>query len=438
MRDFDLAVIGAGPGGLDAALRARELGLKVALIEKKEPGGTCLNTGCIPTKALLSSSRVLSEIKRASEYGLRADNANSEFDRILERKDEVVSRLRASAISQIQKSGLEWIAGEARFTGPKELDIHGEDQQRLTAKSILIATGSEPVGLPGLALDGRNILSSSDILELKELPTSLLIIGGGAVGVEFASFFHALGVRVTLTEMMPGLLPTEDPDCAKRLESLFQKRGMEIQTGKGDAWKGVKADKTLLAIGRRRNTHNLGLEAAGIGCKKNGAVEVSVTLETNVPGVFAIGDVIDSPQLAHVASYEGALVAENLVNKVKKTADYKAVPSCVYSDPEVASVGILTGEDVETVRIPFAAVAKAQVEGETDGFLKLSASKKTGKIMGASAIGAHVTEIIPEIVLAVRLGLTIDDILGTIHAHPTLAEVVCMAARELARRIKKA
>lgn len=457
MTDFDLAVIGAGPGGLEAALRARELGLKTALIEKKDPGGTCLNTGCIPTKTLLASTRLLSQIRRASEYGLRVRQVQVAFADLMQRKEVIVSRLREAALNQIQKSGIEWIVGTAQFLGPLELSVQGASAHRLRAASVIIATGSEPADLPSLKFDSSSILSSTDALNLKELPESLLIVGGGAVGVEFASFFHSMGVEVTLVEMLPRLLPAEDEDCARRLKALFERRGLRIltETKVQECLKGrgglkvklssreiLEAEKILVAVGRRPSTARLELEKAGVRLEKKGAIEVNEYLETTAKGVFAIGDVISSPQLAHVASYEGSLVVDNLSRKTKIRTDYRSIPSCIYSDPEVVSVGMVTSgqdaeaEDVLEVRIPFAAVGKAQIEGETEGFLKLRAYKKDGRILGACAIGARVTELIPEITLAIRLQLKVKDLCDTVHAHPTEAEIIALAAREAARRLQ--
>ncbi len=442
MSDFDLAVIGAGPGGLEAALRARELGLKTALIEKKHPGGTCLNTGCIPTKALLASA----------VHGLQPASVQIDYAAMVRRKNEIVTRLREAARNQIQKSGLEWIEGEASLAGKGEIRIKAKTSSAIHARSILIATGSEPADLPGLVLDHRHVLSSTDILELEQIPKTLLIVGAGAVGVEFASLFHALGTKVTLVEILPAILPVEDPDCAKRLETLFSRSGMRILTetkitslqiqkqvtAKLSTGEVLEVEKVLLAVGRKRVTERLGLEQAGVALKKNGSIEVNEYLETTAPGIFAIGDVIDSPQLAHVASHEGFCVAENLAGR-KMKIDYSAIPSCVYSYPEVASVGVRFAEhatELVEAKIPFAAVAKAQIEGKTDGFFKLYAWKLTGKVAGASAVGAHVTELLPEVTLAVRLGLHVREISATVHAHPTESEVISLAARELLKRLE--
>ncbi len=457
MSSFDLAVIGSGPGGLDAALHASELGLKVALIEKKQAGGTCLNTGCIPTKTLLASSRFFAQMKQAENYGLNPISPAFEWSSLMKRKNEIIDRLRSTSLQQIQKSGIEWIEGHGKLIGPRKIRIQGSDSQReIEATAILIATGSEVSSLPGLDFDGKNILSSTDALNLEKLPKSLLIAGGGAVGVEFASLFQDLGVQVTLIEMMDRLLPLEDTDCAKRLENLFSRRGIKVITGSliesydhqkhgllfrlrgGET---VEAEKILIAAGRKRCVADMGLSEAGIGLDAKGAVQVNEFFETTQPGIFAIGDIIQAPQLAHAASAEGILVAENLNASKKRILNYSAIPSCVYSRPEIASVGLNqvrkkqeTNECAE-VRIPFAGLGKNQAEGETDGFFKLFAEKNRGTVLGGAAIGSHVTELIPEVVLAVRLKLNIHDLADTIHAHPTAAEIIQIAARELIKKI---
>ncbi len=456
MNRFEVAIIGAGPGGLAAALRASELGFKTTLIDSSHPGGTCLNTGCIPTKTLLSHARLLSKMKHSQRYGIVLRDFTIDYPKWIQRKNEVVAQLRTSALASIQKSGVEWMTGKAKLTSSRAIQIDGKPQT-IEAENIVLAAGSVPSALPGFEFDHKNILSSDDILELSRVPKTLLIVGGGAVGVEFASLYQALGAKVTLVEMMERLLPNEEADSAARLEHLLSKKGIQIVTGskidkleKGS--KGLKAvlskgevvegEKILLAIGRRANTKGMGLEEAGVRMNAKGTIEVNEYLETHVKGIYAIGDVIASPQLAHVASYEGTLVVENLKRKTRRTVDYGVIPSCVYSDPEVASVGFFNtkGEDppIFQVRVPFAAVPKAQVEDETDGFLKLFVSAKEGRIVGAAGVGSHVTELIAEAALAIQHKLTVQNILETVHAHPSEAEIYSLAAREALKRLKTA
>lgn len=435
MTSYDIAIIGAGPGGMEAALAAREHGLKTVLIDKQAMGGTCLNTGCIPTKALLASSRLVSQIKRAAEFGIEIRGFHFDYKQMNAKKDEIVSFLRRQALTSIQKSGVEFIEGEAFLVSSHQIEIKGKEQ--LKAKFIIIATGSRPGSLPGMVPDGKNIISSDDALKLQAVPKSIAIVGGGAVGVEFASIFHALGSSVTIIEMMDRLIPTEDIDCAKRLEAIFSRSGIKVLTGKKIDKEAIQAEKILIAAGRQRNTNGLGLEKGGIHSEKNGMIPVNEFLETRSPGIFAIGDVIGSAQLAHVASYEGRLVIENIIGKIKQAPDYRAIPNCIYSDPEIASVGYRKKPDEDSnpnileARIPFAGLGKARVERETNGFFKLVAEKGSGKVLGASAIGSHVTELIPEAALAIRLGLTVKDIADTVHAHPTESEILQIAAQEL-------
>ncbi len=452
---YDFAVIGAGPGGLEAALRAKELGLHTVLIEKKDPGGTCLNQGCIPTKALLASSRFFSRLEQSQGFGVTVENAQFDWHALVKRKNDLVEAIRNSTFHQITKAKLDWVQGTAQLAGKRKIHVTGSEPKEIEAASILIATGSAPADLPNLTLNGQTIISSTEALALTELPQSLLIVGGGAVGVEFASLFRALGVKVTLIEMLDRLLPAEDEDCAKRLETLFSRQGIRVLTGVTVAGmekpgqhtkahlssgESLEVEKILLAVGRKRNTGELGLETAGVHSEKNGAIAVNDFFETNVPGIFAIGDCTSAPQLAHLASYAGCLVAENLGGHTKRVVNFSAVPSCIYSEPEVASVGLSkvrekreAGETIE-VKIPFAGIAKSRIQGETDGFFKLFALKDRGIIIGACGVGAHVTELMPEVVLAVRLRLTARDLGDTLHAHPTESEILMLAARELAKK----
>jgi dihydrolipoamide dehydrogenase len=445
--DFDLAIIGAGPGGFDAALRARELGFKVALVEKDEPGGTCLNTGCIPTKTLLASTKLLTKIKAAANDGLSVSGASWDGKVLADRTRRIVETLRKGMLEILRRSGVEWITGEARLAGRNRLQIDGRGAAReIESRSILIATGTEPVPFPGLPFDGDAVLSSSQILELKKIPKELLILGGGIVGVEFASIFQPLGVKVTIVEMLERLIAAEDEEVSRRLESLFRRKGIESYTGervKGlavrqnrveaalDSGKKVEAEQCLVAIGRKPHLDRLGLEEAGVKVKR-GAIEVNEYLETSAPGIFAIGDVTTrSTGLAHGASAEGIRVIENLKGP-KRGMNYEAVPSCIYTDPEVASVGknVRTDDVVET-KILFASLGRAQIEGETEGFVKMFASKKDGRILGVTGIGARMSELIHEATLAVAAQITVGTLAETIHAHPTEGEIFQKAAQKL-------
>lgn len=451
MQRFDIAVVGAGPGGFDAALRARELGFKVALIDKSDPGGTCLYTGCVPTKSLLASTKLLSRMKEGQSLGLsNVTPVINNLALLIERKNKIVEGLKKGMTDALKRSGVEWISGTASFVSKNQIQIEGKDKREIESKFIIIATGSEPAPFPGLPFDGDRVLSSTDALEIKKLPQKLLILGGGVVGVEFASIFQALGVHVTIVEMLDRLIAGEDPEITRRFESLFQRKGIEIlmgqkvktlvRQGQGvlahlESGEKITADQVLVAIGRRPQVESLGLEKAGVTAEKKG-IKVNEYLETTTGNIFAIGDVTSQTTgLAHSAAAEGIRVVENL--KGQKKAMNKVIPNCIYSDPEVASVGIYqarftkpAGEMIES-KILFSSIGKSQVQAQTEGFLKMAAAKDSGKILGVTAIGAHVTELIHEGVLAIQAGLTVEALAETIHAHPTESEIVQKAAQKL-------
>ncbi|MBI4115596.1 MAG: dihydrolipoyl dehydrogenase [Candidatus Omnitrophica bacterium] len=452
MPSYDLAIIGAGPGGFEAALRAKELGFKVALIEKADAGGTCLNTGCIPTKALLASTKLLTKIRNAASYGLSVSEISADLNAMVNRKNRIVETLKKGMTETLKKSGVEWIVGTAAFLSKNRLRVTNKNEtQEIDSQSILIATGAGPMPLKGAPFDGKGILSSTDILELRNVPKRLLIIGGSVIGVEFASIFEPLGVKVTIVEMLERLLFNEDEEVSRRLESIFRRKGIETHTGEKvqaltvqnnavqailESGLKLEADLALIAIGRRPYLESLGLENAGIKIEK-GAIAVNEFLETSAPGIYAIGDVTTrSTGLAHGASAEGVRVVENLKGS-KKKMDYGTIPYCIYSDPEVASVGNAravrrnTVEETVECKVLFSSLGKSQIEGETEGFLKMIASKRDGRILGVSAIGAHVTELIHEGALAIQAGLSVKTLAETIHAHPTESEIYQKAVQKL-------
>ncbi|MBI3317004.1 MAG: dihydrolipoyl dehydrogenase [Candidatus Omnitrophica bacterium] len=455
MNSYDIAIIGAGPGGSEAALSARRHGLKVALIDKSQAGGTCLNLGCIPTKTLLASAKHYVRMKATDRWGLAAGPLTFNWQAILQRKEEIVRGIRNQLTQQIKQAGVDWVGGCATLLGNQKIEITNPNGKKIIeAKNILLATGSRPGTLFDLIFDSKHIFSSDDILSIEHVPQSLVILGAGAVGVEFASLFQAFGTQVTLLERIDRILPLEDADCARRLETLFSRRGIEIVTSckvKGIKKKGkgvgvilengreIEAEAVLLAVGRIRNLENIGLEKLGVCIKKSGALEVDEFLETNVKGVYAMGDILDSPPLAHVASYEAECVISNLISGKPKPVSYRAVPSSVYSDPEVAHVGTvgdIAEENLISVKIPFQAVAKAQIEAETEGFFKMVASRRDGELLQAAAIGAGVSELMPEATLAIQKRLRVQDIAETVHAHPTVSEILLIAAKAIVSKLK--
>ena len=456
MSTFDLAIIGAGPGGFEAALRARELGFKAALIEKSEPGGTCLNTGCIPTKTLLASTKFLTKIKNAESLGLPPVTARQDLTALFQRKNRVVESLRKGMLDSLHRSGVEWISGQASFAAKNRLLVESEGKSReVEFQSAIIATGSLAMPFPGVPFDGESILSSTDLLNLPRPFERLLIIGGGVVGVEFASIFQPLGVSVVIVEMLPRLIPGEDEEVARRLESIFSRKGIEVHTGEKvkslktqggrveaalESGKKLDAGKVLVATGRRAHTEGLGLERIGIKTEK-GSIGVNEYFETSVSGIFAIGDVTNrSTGLAHGASAEAVAVVEGLKGQ-KRRIDRDAIPSCIYSDPEVASVGAYRSAPekpkagIVECKVLFAGIGKSQVEGETEGFIKMMASKKDGRILGVTGIGAHLSELIHEGVLAVKAGLDVKTVAETVHAHPTQSEIFQKAAQRIANEL---
>ena len=447
--NFDLAIIGAGPGGFDAALRARSLGFKVALIEKSNPGGTCLNTGCIPSKSLLASTKLLTQIANAELFGLSSLKSQWDFSSVVGRKNRIVETLRKGMLDTLKRAGVDWISGQASFLSKNKLQIKNEKETReIESQFVIIATGSQPTPFPGVPFDGNRILSSSDLLELKTQPERLLILGGGVVGVEFASIFQPLGVRVTIVEMLERLIPGEDEEVGRRLESLFNRKGIEIHTGEKvktltvrggrveaalESGKKLEAEQVLIAIGRKPRLENLGLEKAGIKIER-GSIAVSEYLETSSAGVFAIGDVTNrTTGLAHGASAEGLRVVENLKGP-KLKMDYSAIPNCIYTDPEVASVRAvseLSPQETVEAKVLFASLGNAHIEGEAEGFVKMIASRKEGRILGVTGIGARMTEIIAEATLAVKNGMSVKTLAQTIHAHPTESEILQKAAQKI-------
>ncbi|GKZ03814.1 dihydrolipoyl dehydrogenase [Paraclostridium bifermentans] len=448
-----VAVIGGGPGGYVAAIKAAMLGAEVTVIEKRKVGGTCLNVGCIPTKALLASSSLISSIKEAKDFGIHINGeVESNFNDIMNRKNKVVSQLISGIEFLFEKRGIKLVNGFGKLVDTNKIEVNKEDgsKELVEADKIILANGSQPVILPMFPYDGDKIITSDEALNLKDVPKSLLIVGGGVIGCEFGQFFRALGTEVTIVEMFDQLLPLEDKDVAKQLQRQFKKDKIKVMTGVKiekceivdnevvatlSNGKEVKAEKALLSIGRKPYLDNSGIEDIGIELER-GKVIVNENLETNVKGIYAIGDIINTPFLAHVASKEGLVAAQNAVCGNSKTVNYAAVPRCVYTEPEVAGVGKTekelqeNGIEYNTGQFDFRALGKAQAIGHFQGFIKILADKND-KIIGASIVGPHATDLLTELSLAVHLGLTVEEVGDVIHAHPTLSEGIMEALHDV-------
>lgn len=423
---YDFAVIGAGWAGFNAALKAKESGLKVCLIEKSKIGGTCLNLGCIPTKTLIQSAKIYSLAKKAQDFGLTPIEPRINFGRVQERKEKIVAQL-ASGM-QFMLKGVDLVSGEAEIISAHELRVSG---QLIKTKNTLIACGSKPTELSALKFDGKKVISSDEILNLKELPGSLLIVGGGVIGSEFASLFSALGVRVTLIEKMPQLLPSEDKEIAKKLENVFKKKGIKVSTNADATSQDLSAfDLVLVCVGRSPNTERLGLEKIGVNLER-GKILVDDYLKTNIPNLYAAGDCTARVMLAHYAAYQGQIAAQNICHpETPKTADNSTVPNCIFTDPEIASVGLneekalQLGLQIKMHKFDFLGSGMARIIDETEGFIKVISDKKSDELLGASIIGPKATELIAIFTLAISCRLKISNIKETIFAHPTLSESI--------------
>ena len=447
---IDVVIIGAGPGGYVAAIRAAQLGLRVALVEREQVGGLCLNWGCIPTKTLLRSAELLWLLRhQAPAYGVRAQGLEFDWAQAQARKAEVVRYLRGGLEVLLYKNQVAVHQGAARLAGPGRVAVTtGDADEILLARNVIIATGSLPKSLPGVTIDEQRILSSSGALALQAMPRSLAIIGAGAVGVEFASLYRTLGSAVTLIEALPHIVPLEDADIAAVLAESLTAQGVQIRAGAkvGQVVAGadgvtialstadgqaetIAAERVLVAVGRRPRTEGLGLEALGV--KLNGDfIAVNETMQTNVPGVYAIGDCVPTLPLAHVASAEGVLAVEHIAGREVAPLNYDQMPRCTYSRPEVASVGLTEeeavrrGYQVKVGRFPFKNIARATVLGESEGLVKVVTDARYDEILGVHLVGPQATELIAEAAALLRLEATTEELVSTVHAHPTLAEAL--------------
>ncbi len=449
---FDLIILGSGPGGYVAGIRAGQLGLRVAVIEKDPKfGGTCLHRGCIPTKALLHTASVLDEIREAGAIGIDVGEPKLDIGRAQERKRKVVDKNARGIEFLFKKNKVTGIQGFGRMVGPNQVEVAGANGTVVyEAKNILIGTGSVPRDIPIAPADGERVLNSDHILELQKVPQSLIVLGAGAVGTEFASIYTSFGTKVTLIEMLPRVLPIEDEEVSADLEKILRKRGIEIMTGtkmlscektetgvrlrlEGGKKDQIEAEMLLVAVGRKPVTENLGFEALGVEIER-GYVKINEFMQTTVPHIYAIGDVVNTPWLAHVASAEGILAAEHMAGHAVRPINYDRVPSCTYCDPEVASVGLTEakakerGYDVAVGKFPLSALAKAAILGRPEGFVKVVRDKKYDEILGVHILGAHATDLIAEACVALQMEGTDEELFRTMHAHPTMSEAVMEAA----------
>ena len=452
--DYDLIIIGSGPGGYVAAIRASQLKMKVAVVERAELGGICLNWGCIPTKSLLKSAQVFEYLSHAADYGITiSGEAKPDFNAIISRSRSVADAMSKGIQFLFKKNNIVHLRGNGKIAGKSSIEVEDQEGNKkgYTAKNIIIATGARSKELPNLRQDGRKIIGYREAMTLGQQPGSMVVVGSGAIGSEFAGFYQAIGTNVTLVEFLPRIVPNEDEEVSKQLERSFKKMKMKvmtdslvesvdtsgekcrvtIKTSKGAEV--IETDIVLSAVGVTSNIENIGLEKAGVNIE-NGKIIVDDFYCTSVPGVFAIGDIVHGPALAHVASSEGIICVEKIAGLDTAPLDYKNIPACTYTNPEIASCGMTeavareTGYDIRVGKFPFTASGKASASGAKEGFVKLIFDAKYGELLGAHMIGANVTEMIAEIVVARKLETTAYEIIKAVHPHPTMSEAIMEAA----------
>lgn len=451
--NYDVIVLGSGPGGYVTAIRASQLGMKTAVIEKESLGGVCLNWGCIPTKALLKSANVYEYINHAEDYGIKVSSHKADFSAVVKRSRSVAEKMSGGVQFLMKKNKIDVIMGTGKVKPGKTIEVTDEkgEKKDYTAKNIIIATGARSRQLPNLEQDGKQIVGYREAMVLPKMPKKMVIVGSGAIGVEFAYFYNAMGVDVTVVEYLPNIVPVEDIDVSKQLEKTFKKKGMNIMTNssvekvekssKGcevhvKTKKGMETlncDVVLSAVGIQPNIENIGLEETGI-VVDGGKIVVNDYYETNIPGYYAIGDVVAGQALAHVASAEGITCVEKIAGQNPEPIDYNNIPGCTYCSPEIASVGMTekaakeAGYELKVGKFPFSASGKASAAGHNDGFIKLIFDAKYGELLGGHMIGANVTEMIAEIVALRKLETTGHELIKTVHPHPTMSEAVMEAA----------
>lgn len=458
MNEIDVAIIGGGPGGYVAAIKAAHLGLKAVLIEKDKLGGVCLNRGCIPTKALVATAELLNQLQRAKEFGIQVKEYSFDFPAIMKRKERIAQRL-SSGVGQLMKANqIRVIQGEGNILEPgvvEVINIEGK-KELIKTRNIIIATGSSVMKIPIPGLENEGVIDSDGALSLSELPTKMIIIGGGVIGIEFAGIFKAMGVEVTVVEMLPRILLPIDEEISNRLTFILKRQGIKILTNSKvegiekinhnlevlisnpEGKQRLETEKVLLAVGRVPDFGNINVQKLGVELEGR-AIKVDQKMRTNIPGIYAVGDVVGKIMLAHVASREGIVAVENISGK-EMLMDYKVVPNCVFSLPEVASVGLTEEEarkkydQIKVSKFPYMANGKALGMGETEGMVKIIADSDTSELLGLHILGAHASDLIAEGTLAVSMEATAEEIVNTIHAHPTLAETIAEAAEGIIGR----
>lgn len=446
---YDVIVLGSGPGGYPAAIRSSQLGKKVAIVERESLGGICLNWGCIPTKALLKSAQVMEHAVHATDYGVEVNNPKANFDAIIKRSRGVADKMNKGVQFLMKKNKIDVIMGSGKLLSATKLEVTDKDGKKQTyeAKNIIIATGARARELPSMKVDGKKVIEYRKAMSLEKQPGSMIIVGSGAIGTEFAYFYHSIGTKVTIIEFLPRIVPVEDEDISKELEKSFKKQGIGIMvnsevtkvdtSGNGvkatvktpEGEKIIEADILLSAVGIAPNTENIGLEQVGVKVDR-GRIIVDGYQQTNIKGLYAIGDCTPHQALAHKASKEGIIAAEHLAGKNPEPIDYGNVPGCTYCSPEISSVGLTekaakeAGYDIKVGKFPFIASGKATAAGETTGFVKVIYDAKYGEFLGCHMIGYNVTECIAEVVAARKLETTAHEILNAVHPHPTISEAV--------------
>ncbi|MEA2015442.1 MAG: dihydrolipoyl dehydrogenase [Actinomycetota bacterium] len=448
----DISVIGGGPGGYAAAIRASKLGLKAAVVEEDKVGGVCLNYGCVPTKSLYHAASLIEEIKRAETFGIKASAPELDFKKAMAVKEQIIDVQRKGVGAYFKKNDIKFIEGKGEILEKGKILVKGPDgnETEIETKNIIIATGSSAANVEPFDISEDGIMDNKDILSLEKLPEPLLIIGGGVVGSEFANIFSSFGSKVTIVEILPEILSTEDEDVSKLIHNTFKKKGIDIFTdtkvenlrkaeGKFkctvSGGKEISAEKILISVGRRPNSKGMGLEKAGVEVDEKGYIKVDSHLETNVSGIYAIGDVIGGLQLAHVASKEGKIAAGNIAGE-EEEMEHDAIPRAIFTSPEIGTVGLNERQakerniEVCTGIFTFSHNSKACIEGETEGFMKIVTRAGTGEILGSQVVGPGASDLMHEVVVAMNGELLVDDIASTVHAHPTLSEIVMEAAED--------